>query len=437
MTEAISEENLSEAIYFTPDETSVGNTKSVGIALEVLENAPNPSYYSLLKYEVSLAYTQFTASDKWWSKIEPLNLYLGALPLKNMGHLESIAELGVTDILAIVEDFELEDGWFNSPVKEGDWEAYGISIKQIPAVDFSPLTREEIKEGIESLHTLLEDEKTVYIHCKAGRGRSATIVIAYLMEHLGFTFQQAFGYVQASRPQINLNAGQRQAIFDYFSICTEELDEMNKDQGYISIQVLTNLLNSMLNYVIHGGSFSAEGSVPDALAAWVPSVEIQSTLERRDRYLREHRGDQEKAIEAAIARNHGFVRNFKKYALGAIPVVGAPSYYTISLWYQLREIALIAALHGHDLENPEVQNKMLSCLVGGNLLKVPAQSVDFVARKILNEAAKQTLGTAFPTALPAHLIFNYFTDNSAKVSTHAKEVFGGENSLPISVEDYA
>lgn len=76
--------------------------------------------------------------------------------------------------------------------------------------------------------------------------------------------------------------------------------------------------------------------------------------------------------------------------------------------------------------------KILSCLVGGNLLKVPAQSIDLVAQYIIEQAAQQTVGLALPIGLPAHIIFNYFTDNSAKVSTHAKEVFAGENSKPIN-----
>ena len=43
------------------------------------------------------------------------------------------------------------------------------------------------------------------------------MVIAYLMKYHKQDFSQAFEYVKALRPQINLNIGQRQAISDYFS----------------------------------------------------------------------------------------------------------------------------------------------------------------------------------------------------------------------------
>src|SRR5208282_4517297 len=74
-------------------------------------NAP-PSLYKKLTYEISLGYTQMS-SDAWWTNVEPFNIYLGALPLKNKGHLEAIAGLGVTRVLSLVEEFELEEGYLN------------------------------------------------------------------------------------------------------------------------------------------------------------------------------------------------------------------------------------------------------------------------------------------------------------------------------------
>lgn len=316
MVEAISEGTASESLPSSYEERSEEDKTCSRVGQEVIQQAKQPSYTQQFLYEVSLSYTKWT-SNAWWSKIEPLNLYLGAIPLKNQGHLEQIAELGITDVLSIVEDFELADGWVNSPAKKEDWEALGVQVKQIPAVDFYPLTQQEIQEGIEHLHTLLQEGKTVYVHCKAGRGRSATIVIAYLMKYHGLSFEQAFSTIKEARSAINLNAGQQQAIFDYFSIDLKspETSEL------ISQEKLQHLLSTLLTHVIHGGSFSAEGTLPDAIATWIPPVEIQSTLQRRNRYLREYQGNQDKAVEASIQRNHGLTRTFKKFAAGAIPII--------------------------------------------------------------------------------------------------------------------
>ena len=183
-------------------------------ATSFFQSQPVTEFSKKLTYEASLAYTKFNGNS-WWSKIEPYNLYLGALPLNNLWHSEGISKLGVTHVLSMVEDFEMDEGWFNVPVKGQDWEKHGIVNKQIKAVDFLPLKQEEIEEGVKYLHSHLEKGKIVYVHCKAGRGRSASIVIAYLMKYHGFSFDQAFAFVKKQRPQINLNSGQRRAVHQY------------------------------------------------------------------------------------------------------------------------------------------------------------------------------------------------------------------------------
>lgn len=123
-----------------------------------------PSFTSKIAYEVSLQYTKYSCNS-WWSKIEELNLYLGAIPLKNNGHFDELQKLRITHVISVLEDFEMEAGWLNIPVKHSDWEEVGISVKHIPAPDFYGLKKEEIKEGIKDLHEALEDGKTVYLHC--------------------------------------------------------------------------------------------------------------------------------------------------------------------------------------------------------------------------------------------------------------------------------
>jgi protein-tyrosine phosphatase len=173
------------------------------------------SLYKKVKYETSLAYTKWTCANLWWNKIEPHNIYLGALPLKTEGHLDSILGLGVTRILSMVENFELEDGWREVPVKAADWQKQGVEVEQIHAIDSYPLKLSEIERGVNYLVRNLEEGHIVYVHCKAGRGRSATIVIAYLMKFQKLSYEEAFAYVKKQRPKIHLSAAQRQAVLNF------------------------------------------------------------------------------------------------------------------------------------------------------------------------------------------------------------------------------
>lgn len=417
------------------------------------ENDSSWSIYKKVKYEFSLEYTKATSLE-WWNKIEPYNIYLGALPLKNKGHLQEIADLGVTKILSLAENFELETGWFNQPVKAEEFLEIGIKVEHIPAIDFFPLTKSQIDRSIDILSRALLENHKVYVHCKAGRGRSATVIIAYLMTQEDLTFEEAYAFVKEIRPEIHLNSKQQQAIIDYFEIIpfknekdlslgslantlSESLLSKIMNQNFVDEETQKYALELFLYHVINGGLPGLDEQTSQTLGKWIPALKSKPILHIRNLLLCEFQGDQEAAACAAFERSHCLFRKLKVKLLPFLPIVGTPMGHGISLWYQLREIALIASIHGHDLQDPAVQAKVLSALIGGDLLKLPATSVDAAAKimfvKFLANVGLQGVSSSY---IPVFAIFNFFTDDSAKVSSHAKLLFGGENSLPTLPEEY-
>ncbi|KAI5383158.1 hypothetical protein KIW84_070533 [Lathyrus oleraceus] len=57
--------------------------------------------------------------------------------------------------------------------------------------------------------------KTTYVHCKAGRGRSTTIVLCYLVEYKHMTPAAALEYVRSRRPRVLLAPSQWKAVQSY------------------------------------------------------------------------------------------------------------------------------------------------------------------------------------------------------------------------------
>ncbi len=49
--------------------------------------------------------------------------------------------------------------------------------------------------------------KRVLVHCRAGRSRSASIVISYLMKKKGMTLKEAYLLVKEQKPDIRPNEG--------------------------------------------------------------------------------------------------------------------------------------------------------------------------------------------------------------------------------------
>ena len=51
----------------------------------------------------------------------------------------------------------------------------------------------------EFIHKSLKSSKRVFVHCYAGKQRSATVICAYIMKYLGFSYSEATELVQKKR----------------------------------------------------------------------------------------------------------------------------------------------------------------------------------------------------------------------------------------------
>jgi protein-tyrosine phosphatase len=113
-------------------------------------------------------------------------LYLGDKDtVKFISRLEQ-----VTHVLSVIEPVKKIDGVI--------WK--GIEIEDHPA--------QLILKHFEDAFSFIENSNgSVYVHCRAGVSRSATIVIAYIMWKFDLTFEQAFKYVKSRRSQIHPNPG--------------------------------------------------------------------------------------------------------------------------------------------------------------------------------------------------------------------------------------
>jgi atypical dual specificity phosphatase len=174
-----------------------------------------------LKYDVSLMHIKavnlWFMDERWWDRIAPTRHFLGAQPQANWDHVSQISQLGVGAVLMLVEEFEERGGLLHSPVQARDWAAplVGMAVYTVRARDFAPLRFVELDAALQWMREQEEHGRSVYVHCKAGRGRSASVLWAYLILAHRMEPDAALALLLRQRPSVNLGAAQRQLVMDY------------------------------------------------------------------------------------------------------------------------------------------------------------------------------------------------------------------------------
>ena len=157
-------------------------------------------------YKISLLYNRVKHSNRfsripWWNKILDF-IYLGALPLRK--HKTLMTDLGVKRVFSMVEPFEHEVSYAGKPLRVSDWDLEGVEFRTFPSPDFRPISLETLYNAALFVKESVELKQAVYVHCKAGRSRSAAVVVAYLMLFKNLSYEDAVLLVRSRRPHIDL-----------------------------------------------------------------------------------------------------------------------------------------------------------------------------------------------------------------------------------------
>ena len=59
-----------------------------------------------------------------------------------------------------------------------------------------------LEEGADWMRSHIAEKRVVYVHCKSGIGRSASVVAAYFMKHRQMGAEEAVALVRRRRPKI-------------------------------------------------------------------------------------------------------------------------------------------------------------------------------------------------------------------------------------------
>lgn len=156
---------------------------------------------------------EWLAGRRWWSRVGG-RVLLGGILYRSSYTRRLLAEERVGAVVAVVMWYEL----LVCSYQPEDWAAMGVAFLHLPVTDFVAPSLATLRRGVAWMEEFLgSQEGAVYVHCKAGKGRSATLVTAFIMEQERCGVEEAVGRVEAARPGVsNLRVGARREVLDLY-----------------------------------------------------------------------------------------------------------------------------------------------------------------------------------------------------------------------------
>ncbi|GMH03353.1 hypothetical protein Nepgr_005192 [Nepenthes gracilis] len=163
-------------------------------------------FYPTLLYNV--VRNKIQSEFRWWDQVDQF-LLLGAVPFSK--DVPRLKQLGVGGVITLSEPFE-------TLVPPSLYQAYGIDHLVIPTRDYQYApSLIDIDTALDFIHRNASSGRTTYVHCKAGRGRSPTIVICYLVKYKHMTPAAALELIRSKRPRVLLHPSQEKAVQEYYT----------------------------------------------------------------------------------------------------------------------------------------------------------------------------------------------------------------------------
>lgn len=173
-------------------------------------------FYPSLLYTLLRERLPFSARP-WFHRIDSAVL-LGALPLRGRCR-QLIEKENVRGVITMNEEYETRFLCYSSQ----EWKAMGVEQLRLSTVDLTGIpSLENLRQGVKFVLKHRDCGNSVYVHCKAGRCRSTTMVAAYLIQLHQWTPQDAVEAIAKIRPHIIIRQKQIQLLEDFHRSITVE-----------------------------------------------------------------------------------------------------------------------------------------------------------------------------------------------------------------------
>ena len=171
-------------------------------------SAMNPFHWAFDKIYPAIRFYHEKVSDNlWYTQITPEDaihetLWLGGAPTYRRDY-QFLVDHGI-DAIVDIRDERTSDLAF--------YAQHGIEQIKLRVPDVTVPQPEILDEGVRWMEEQVAQGRSVLVHCAKGRGRSATLMAAYLMKVHGFSYEQAQALLSGKRRLVKLETRHRKVL---------------------------------------------------------------------------------------------------------------------------------------------------------------------------------------------------------------------------------
>lgn len=134
----------------------------------------------------------FPASRRLYDRVHPF-MIVGSVPCAR-ADVDALFADGVRGVVNLCKEWDANAALYRE---------LGIAQVVAPTIDFDAPTLPETLRCVAFIRERVERRETVFVHCKAGRGRSVCVALAYLVLHEGLSPKEADTALRRTRPHIS------------------------------------------------------------------------------------------------------------------------------------------------------------------------------------------------------------------------------------------
>lgn len=179
----------------------------------------NPIHWSFDKLYPAIRFAyERVFGHPWFQQIEE-PLWMGGAPTYERDY-QFIVDHGINAVLDVRAERQNDLEHF---------EQNRIDHLKLEVLDVMVPPPEALDAGTEFIDRHIRSDDTVLVHCAKGRGRSATMVAAYLMRYHGYDYAQARELLVERRPLVNLQGRHQRALESWIQQYREGTDSQAVD----------------------------------------------------------------------------------------------------------------------------------------------------------------------------------------------------------------